>query len=472
MPILTLDQNSFLGGMSLSDFFANGGFSPNSIGFEVDRGSQLGLLLPGRDITSYTTAGGVTLSGNVLTSCANSAGALYYLITSTGNVYKTLTSPGLIAHTLEDTGLGTPDHSIVYDNSVFVSLNGDIAMYSLDFTTKNKTWWTATMGQAALNLNVPHKFFIFQGVLYMTNGNTLISFDGTTANSGALVLPTGWVITDALVDGANIYFVASYLLTTGSWDYNAQTKIFDWNSFDPNKWQAEIDIYTGPIRSMVKVDVVGQRRSVFMLFSTNAMYMVSEFYGTFTCTWLRSLPSYGPNYNQITINGGLIYFVTKNGIAKYNTHFNILTVPVAYNTASITALNMGYLDYIDFFTSDGNFYRSSVNNSLNAPAPNFYSNWVDFQNSRINKIVVAFGSALASGSQFTLKIYDERNQNIYSRVMSYANDGAKTEINITNVSPNLPVNLAQIRLSFDYVATPGIRFIKVFYTPSEMYVTR
>jgi hypothetical protein len=466
MNIITINSNSFLSGTSLSDFYSNGGFSPNSVGFEVDRGSNLGVLLPGRSLTNYSTSG-TTLSGNVLTSINDGNNGVYYLATSTGNIYQSVLYP--VSHTLKDSTIGTPSHSYIYKGFLFITTSTDIYYTDTGFTVKNKTWWTGTQGKTALTSGVPHKIIEFQGVMYITNGNKLASWDGSTSVNAALTLPTGWIITDAIVDNDTIYMAASFLSTNN--DYAPKTKIFGWNTFTPATWQKEVDVFTGVITAMIKADVTGQRRSVILLFSGTGLYLLSEYYGTFTCNWIRNF-NHLPNFNGVAIANGNVYFANNgHGIASYNTHFNTLTYPVYY-ASTIDAINIGYLDYIDIFTDAANMYRADLNGSANTPNATFYSNRYDLQNGKIRQIIIGFNAPLPTGSTYTLSIVDETGATAYSEVISNSNKGSVSVVVISNIAHAYPINIAQLKLAFNNSANVGINFIKIFFEPSEMYVNR
>jgi hypothetical protein len=71
-----------------------------------------------------------------------------------------------------------------------------------------------------------------------------------------------------------------------------------------------------------------------------------------------------------------------------------------------------------------------------------------------------------------LDIYDETGTSAYNKVISRAVHGAVSVVTLNNISHPNPINLMQLRLVFGNAANSGIRFIKIFYEPSEKYVSR
>src|ERR1035437_1277087 len=150
MNVITINQSDFLKGMSLTDFYNNGGFSPNSKGFEVDRSTNLGILMPGRGLTDYSVgSSGDTLGGNVLCSVnyyLSGVGPVYFLGTSTGKLYQSTISP--VVHTLKDTVTSDSFSSLyAYKNELFGLLGNNIYHDDLTWGVKDTTWWTVTKGK-------------------------------------------------------------------------------------------------------------------------------------------------------------------------------------------------------------------------------------------------------------------------------------------------------------------------------------
>jgi hypothetical protein len=461
MKIITIDAHELLKGMSLNDNFSNKGFSPNSLGFEVDRGTSTGVLLPGRSATDYTTgSSGATLGGNVMSSTKYykaGIGFVYYLVTDNGKIYQTIVSPPV--HTLKDTvGSTVFDSCYVYKNNFYATSATNIYRDDTSFSVKDATWWTGTKGKTALTSGVPHKIFEFNGVMYVTNGNKLVSWDDTTANDAAFTLSAGWIITDVLIDNDTIYIAASY--STINSGFNPPTKIFVWNSFTTITWTKEIEFFCSPISAMVKAN-----GSIY-LFTGRGLYILNSYLGSFKP--LRTL-STSPNYNQVLYFNGNIYFATYQGVGCYNTQFDIYSVPIVYAAYSIASINIGYLDHIDIFNTNSNMYRYIYNTYS---GNTFFTNKYDLQNGFIRKMIVCFNGQLPTNSSYTFSIFDESVSSVYSATISNASNGAVTVVPINNISFPKPINYAQLRIAYNNTANIGINFIKIFYEPSETYVSR
>ncbi len=455
MKILKIDQSNFLKGMSLSDYSGDKGFSPLSKGFEVDRRSSLGLLTPARALTEYST----NLSGNIIakTKYKTSGGSFsYYSISSTGKVFETIATTA--AHTLKDTITGKTftagiSSALVFLNELFITSTDDIYRDDFTFGVKDKTWWTVTKNKTALTAGVPHKLFDFNGKMFILNGNKIASWDGTTAVDAALTLPTGWIITDAAIDNDKIYLTITKNVNDYAWF--SETKIIVWNSFSTITWDREVNVFTPAISAIVKAD------QGFIFWASRDMY----FFDGYNYQWIRYVES-SPNFNQVETFGGNVYFVASNGVASYNTRLKIYTHPLYYAN-TILAIGICYLDYIDIFTDTAKMYRGTTNSYAGST---FISNWYDLTNSRIRKIVYGFSSVLATNSSYSINILDETTAPIYTNTISKSLDGAKTLVVRNNL--NIKLSLAQLQITFSNAANSPLRFIHIYYEPSEQNVGR
>jgi hypothetical protein len=438
--------------MSLNDNTDDKGFSPLSLGFEVDRGSSLGLLSPGRSLTDYSTG----LGGDVVTKTKFklSAGSVkYYLVCSNGKIYESdpLSPPGYV---LKDNVVGktfsSDCHAIVYRDALYITSTTDIYYDDFTFTIKDLDWWTATKSKTALTAGVPHKMFEFGKVLYILNGNKIFSWDGTTARDDAFTLPVGWIITDVEIDNDVIYL--TIVKNVNDYSVYSETKIIVWNGISPDEWLREVPVFTTAISAIKKAD------QGFLFWAGLNIY----FFDGYNYTWLRQI-STTPNFNQIVAFNGKIYYVD-NGVSCYNTLFKIFSNPV-YSNTTINVIDITYLDFIDIFSPNAKYYRALTNNVAGLT---FYSNRYDLINSYIRKIIVTFSSPLATNSSYTLILYDETGNSIYTNTISKALDGAKSVVIRKNLSKKL--NQLQLLLTFNNAANSKIRSIVIYYEPSENYV--
>ena len=242
MKVITIDRKNFLKGFSMTKWTNDGGFSPESKGFEVSRGSTRGLLHNGRQLNETST----NLADNVVALTKYISGQTfgYFALGDAGKIYFTDPSP-TISHTVKGTESNKTYDSnsdiIVYNNKLFFTSTNDIGQADLDFNTIDENWWTTAKSKTALTAGVPHKLFIFNGVLYITNGNKIALHDGDadTQNDAKLTLPTGWIITDVEVFSNKIFITASY--GTNDLTKSTPTMIFVWDGYSEN-WIKELPI--------------------------------------------------------------------------------------------------------------------------------------------------------------------------------------------------------------------------------------
>lgn len=449
MKTITIDQSSFLKGSSLNNNINDKGFSPLSYGFEIDRGSNLGLLLPGRSLTEYSTG----LDGSVVTKAKYKSTTLKYcLVCSNGKIYETdPLSPGTF--TLKDTVSGVTfsgnSHAKIYKEGLFVTSETDIYYDDLTYAVKNKNWWTITQGRTALTSGVPHQQFEFGRKLFILNGNKIASWDGSTSKDAAFTLPTGWIITSAEVDNDIIYLTIVKSINDSS--VFTETKILVWNGISQEDVLREIPVLTPAISVIKKAD------TGFVFWAGRGVY----YFDGANYSWLRY--SNPQSINSVVGYEGKIYYCD-NGVSCYNSFLKAFSTPI-YTSVGIGAIDIAYIDFIDIFTSTSKMLRGQTNNAY---SQTFYSNTYDITSAIIRKIELALSSPLATNSQYTIRLYDETGNVASTQTISKAVDGAKSVIFRNNLSVKL--NTLKLANTFDNAANTPIRYIKVYYDQSENYV--
>ncbi len=455
MKILTIDKTAFLKGMSHS-VNTSSGFSPESVGIEVDRrGDLLGLLYPGRNPIESSA----NIADNIMASFLyyrNSA-LYYYSIGDAGKIYETNVITK--AHTVKDTDSKIYDKNssiLVFNGRLKIASQTDIYDDDFAFTVKDNDWWTNTLGKTALTAGVPHKLFDYHGVMMITNGNKIASWDNTTANEAALTLPEGWIITDCLVDGLNIYISAS--LSKADYAMNTETRIFVWNGVSTD-YQREVVLDIPVITAMVKAE------NGYILFSGRNMFI----FDGYSYVWLRYIDQ-SPTFNQVKAIDGKIYFATFGAIACYNTRLKIFTKPVSYGDVNniITCLNIGYFDYIDFWSAVstsavGKFFRCTSNNSLSV----FFSDIYSVGNIYIRNIEILFSQPLPTNASYTLKVLDETSTSI--KEITFNETG---KMKLPKSAGDLLVSNFQIYLSFDNTSCVPVQEIRIYYDTADNITTK
>lgn len=457
MKVLNIDKANFLKGMSLTVSSGDGGFSPESLGIEIDRGVNLGLLTAGRSLTDYSTGLGGEVVTNVKFKVSGSGGSIKnYLFCTNGKIYESdpLIPPG---YSLKDTAtlitFSSNSHAIVFRDILYVSGTTDIFSDDFSFTSPNDNWWTGTQGKTALTAGVPHKLFEFGNILYCLNGNKIASWDGTTAVDDAFTLPLGYIITDVAVDNDLVYL--TIVKHVNDYSVYTETKIIVWNGISPNQWLREVPIFSTAISAIKKVD------NGFIFFSARNIF----YFDGYNYQWIRKI-SNTPTFNQVTAFNGNIYYAD-NGVSCYNTRFKIFSNPVYLSyTITINVIDISYLDYIDLFYSVSSVPKWSRALTNNATTVTFYSDWYDLSPSYIRKYGLIFSTALATNSEYTVRFYDETDNVIFTDTISKTLDGAKSAI-YKKIDKHL--NLFKITITFNNSANSPIKAIKVFYEQSEHF---
>lgn len=446
MPVITIDYRNFVKGFSTNKYLPDGGYSPESSGVDPLRRFMEGVLQMGRLPVDTSTGLGTS---DIKASCYsyNSSAGHYYSIGSDGNIYETLVSTG--AHTLKAYAAvktyGVNTDIIVYGSNIYVSSTTDILISANLFTATDEDWWTTTAGGDALTAGVPHKFKIFKGVLYCTNGNKLVSWDGSNHNDAALTLPVGWIITDMDIDNSGILrVVASFGSTTFA--TNSKTREFTWNGYS-SSYLSENDLKLPCVGAVVNM------RTGMHYLTTKCLYTPSG------KAYKYARSSGDVNFHEIAVYDDVIYFVADGGVMAYDTLRDALYQPL-YTDVAINALMIGYMDRIDFF-ANSKFYKDGGNMYLGK----FYSNFYGFpQNALIQSVKIIYNSVLATGASYTFTLQNEIGGTINAKNITFAADGAKT---IVSYNVNVKAEGFKLLAEFKNAACSAINSIKIYYAGAE-----
>lgn len=450
MKVITIDKSNFLKAFSASKYLDDKGFSPDSAGFEINNEYYLGLLLSGRSLTLKSSALGVSVIGSYL---YNLAGTFYYYsIDKLGKLYASALSNLTTTLKFTESVKNYSDLSdiIVYNDALFITSTTDILKSDFSFTGADPDydWWTATLSKTALTSTVPHLLFEFNGILYITNGNKLASWDGTTANNAILTLPTGWTITAVEILNNRIYLAATQGFLSGNDTYNAPVKIFIWDGYSTS-WIDEKKIKTRAINAMVEMD------GLIYFFANSSLYV----FDGYSYRKLRFLGSTITKHKFAVYNSNL-YFVLANGVGCYDSLYKSFSIPVK-SSKLVNVLKIGSLSNIDLITDEGKAYRCSDNNDLNP----FYSNPYTFpQPIYIRKIEILFSWVLTNNTTYDIKVLDEKEATVHTKTISHTVDNA-----IIKKEYQLDQQLDAFRIEVDnnHADNSPIRWIKVYYEPSE-----
>ena len=393
-----ITHDDFIKGMNTSNDLDDGGFSNKSTNININgqpgwitaRGNT-GVISSNLGDTTLGAAAGSQMLGRAHFSdgVTNKLGCF----DSNGNYYTIDLSSDAISLVLTDFVNNYAGYEGIYDmisytnesyfNSVFyITTPTQILLWDgasgLDFI-----WWTSTKHQTALVSNVPHKMCIWNKLLYITNGNILISYDGLYGGSGTVVadvltLPKEQIITEISVDpgtGKLILAVANNSYVTNRFDgastKNAYVGIYDgWN---PTQFMKKIPVDM-PITSFYNLS-----GTIYIIYGQN----LGNWNGS-GITFLRKLhtnqTAIGVVNRQKIINiGSTLYLAEGNNILAYgetigkqdkvfyypyagNHQINMLMSPLG-NQINICYKNDAVRGEIDYFdttaagdTTTGTFY--------------------------------------------------------------------------------------------------------------------
>jgi hypothetical protein len=449
MQPITINYKNFLAGESESNYNPDRGFSPSTYGIEVVRSGYRGLMLAGRSGIEYKT----NLSDKILATTQYTS-SKHYSIGSAGKIYETLASSP-VTHTVKATeSVKTYDANsdiLCYGGYLFITSTLNVTQCDLPVSAPDNDWWTAVAGGDALTDSVPHKLFEFQGVMYITNGNKLYSWDGSTHDDAAFILPAGWVIKDTEIVNNRIYLAASKF---SSGDPN-QTTLFIWDGYSPT-WIDEKPL------TLSDVTAIKQLGGVLFLFTT-----LEFFYFNGNDAELISYIGGAVNYKKICAYNGQMYFPGTYGIKCYDFKTKGLSTPIHFT--DVSTIFIGFNRSINCFTtaSAGGFYVFDENNSTDGV---FFSDRYFLPAiCNIKKVEICFSENLVTNAAYTFALYNENLESMKSQAITYALDGAihKKVFNI-----NMPADAFYFTLSFENAACKSVRWIKIYYEPREGNTTK
>lgn len=251
MPRITLDAAKWFRGASVADTLPSGGFSPLSTGIDLFR--KPGCLTGG--LSGNSGAGGNLLNDGVIAwtkpadpnfSIGGSIPVSYVLSRDTGSGGRVVTfQGGYTAITMATDSMrsylrGRSD-IVLYNGELFATSTTNIAR----ITGPDYTYWTTTLGLTAFGFASPHLFCEYEGILYITDGRYLHSYNGTTGTYNVFDLPVGYTITSICVYQGYLWIAAdpypgSNVAVLGGFDHHGQASIFVWDGYSPSWLQEHV----------------------------------------------------------------------------------------------------------------------------------------------------------------------------------------------------------------------------------------
>lgn len=446
MPEIIINYKNALAGESESNYNPNKGFSPDTAGIEVVRKRYRGLFMAGRSGVAYDT----NLADKILASTRSSA-TKYYSIGNGGKIYETSIGT-LPSHTLKTTesvkSYDTNSDILKYGINLFITSTLNITMCDLPVTTADNDWWTTVAGGDALIDSVPHRLFEFQGVMCITNGNKLCSWDGATHNDAALTLPAGWVIQDYEIINNRIYLAATNPNNSGG--FSVQTRLFIWDGYSPT-W---IDEKPLTLSSLYAIKQLG---GILFLFPLNELYYFNGNDAEFVAR-----TGVAVNPHNVCVSDGQMFYPGTYGIKCYDFKTKGISTPVKFAGSNVGVLFIGYDDYINCFTTatTSAFYQFNANDSTDGVFTS--DRYFLATTSLIKKVEICFADNLVTGAAYTFNLYNENLEAKHTENISYATDGAihKKVFNINQI-----MDAFYFTLSPTNAACKSIRWIKIYYEP-------
>lgn len=210
MPRIALDAAIWMRGASTSDNLSDGGFSPDDKGMNLaatvgllkqgDAGAGAATQFQSRGIIGSTLTRTFSIPGAALALSANASddGYVYNLhpTSASGNTVKYGPDTGR-DYTALQSDICFYKGKTYYTSTTNIAEDGDF------------DWWTTVRGHAALDSSKRHTLFVHGDILYVTDGNVLHSWDGTTSALSVFDIPTDLMITTATSHKGYIYLAAT-----------------------------------------------------------------------------------------------------------------------------------------------------------------------------------------------------------------------------------------------------------------------
>lgn len=227
-----LGADQLISGMASSDYATDGALGTSSNGLNP-------FLKPGimRALAAPTTVTS-PIAGNIIASAEDSPGSSVVssnnrtMVDDTGRYYLIAGS----TVTLKKTGAATTKYvsgktdQIAYIGNTYTSLTDDISIFNTAANTFTESWWVGTKAQPALINTVPHPMEVYQGNMYIADGNEIHTNNNGTITLGTLTLNGNEVIYALGIDPATgLLLVSVSTLINASDTLSARFFVYLWD---------------------------------------------------------------------------------------------------------------------------------------------------------------------------------------------------------------------------------------------------
>lgn len=483
------DADEMAKGVSTSDDFSDGGFSP--LTDHVNLINTPGVCYHPASATDAST----NLTGQMIASCEDPSNTYSRLFVSTddgadGRFFSLSASNVLTARGSEDTGAdyvqGKTDMA-AYKNEVYITNSQYVVRWSdiggantfnttfFDFTSVSPT-------PAANATTAPHPCLVYEDNIYYGNGNILLrqtSAGGTPAT--VLTLPAGQVIVTLGIDPGSGKMLISVV---------GQINLSDTKNSD-----ARVLYYNGFAN---KVDKVVLTDSMVTAFPTSEGQLYAAF-GSSLGYWNGSGITFLYEFNNIGFNNeqmlykhhftnidSTLYFIVRSKIYAHGPiqqggqhvfypAYNNTPGGVATDLTNVTNIGSGLLSF-SYATSK--FFTWSTTSVSTTATQSLYSNENDFREANdgiwLRRVRIFWKNQISNNaSPGSLSFLNEDgtittvgNSGIFSLQNTSGAAKAMTEI-VVGGGAGLRVYQLQWRLILDTI-NPGIRRIEVFGDPANL----
>lgn len=232
---LQLGAQELTSGMASSDYATDGSLGVTSL--NINPFTQRGIIYPTAALTDKST----NLVGNLIASCEASGIATSYdrlFVDDAANYY---TADNTNALTKQVTGTATTHYKfgktdmVPFGNKIYVSLDNDVSQWNGGATIV-EDWGTTTAGFTFNSNNFWHPLLVYQSLLWIGDGQNMLSFDGSAAFATTSLLNATESIVAFGIDPATGYMMISFQTSAlGNYNDTVQPKSFIglWDGISP-----------------------------------------------------------------------------------------------------------------------------------------------------------------------------------------------------------------------------------------------
>ncbi len=308
---LQITAADFAKGSSSSDYAQDGGFSPSSVGLNLN--IKEGVVYSMTQPVDAST----NLAGVIIASCENKGGAISTnrrnFLDSSANFYtlagttltKQATGTKTYTYGLSDM---TPFQEVYYASSL-----NDVTQWS-GTTITSETWFTSVSGSFGALSSAPHPLLVYNKKLFIGDGNYLHMWDGTTLTTEQLSLNLNEVIYALGIDpGTGLMLIstrgvpdASLAISSPSFVY-----LFDGASRIPSRRIPTNDLALS-FRSIGETVYIGMSRGIG-IWTGAGISLIHQF------QTVKYDADFLPYKAHLTNIGDVLYFVDNKQIFAYTT---------------------------------------------------------------------------------------------------------------------------------------------------------